>query len=194
MKVSIGLDPDLYRLMLRNGYDHYLSPQPHSDFPGLIHIGEDKKIKELDLDSTEFIFGFDDPEKRKFLADTYFLKGGMLISELTSISEFSKIASGCTIGDFVFVGPHSRIGRFVKLNIRSSIHHHVQVDDYSVIGPGAIICGRVQIGTCTFIGAGVTVLPNVKIGQNVLVGAGSVVVKDIPNGHRVAGTPARVMS
>ncbi len=53
--------------------------------------------------------------------------------------------------------------------------------------------GKVKIGNRVFVGAGSIILPGVTIGNNVIVGAGSIVSRDIPNGHVVAGNPARII-
>ena len=53
--------------------------------------------------------------------------------------------------------------------------------------------GKVRIGNRVFVGAGSIILPGVTIGDNVIVGAGSIVSRDIPDGHVVAGNPARII-
>jgi putative colanic acid biosynthesis acetyltransferase WcaF len=51
-----------------------------------------------------------------------------------------------------------------------------------VIGPGA------------FIGARAFILPGIRIGARAVVGACSVVTRDVPDGVRVAGNPARILT
>jgi acetyltransferase EpsM len=191
MKISLGLDPDLYHLMVKNDYFQYIAPIMNPKFPDLDYLGDDSKIGELNLSTSEFIFGFDLPSRRKLLSGLHALNPGELISNLSTISKLSKIDLGCTISDYVFIGPNVKLGKFVKLNTRSSIHHDCQISDFTVVGPSSTLCGEVKIGACTFIGAGVTVLPRVTIGSNVTVGAGSVVVRNVPNGATVVGNPAR---
>ncbi|WP_279380996.1 acyltransferase [Microbacterium sp. C448] len=52
---------------------------------------------------------------------------------------------------------------------------------------------RISIGSEVFIGAQSVILPGVRIGDRVVVGAGSVVTRSVPEGHVVAGNPARVI-
>ena len=53
--------------------------------------------------------------------------------------------------------------------------------------------GKVQIGNKVFVGASAIILPGVIIGNNVVIGAGSVVSRDVPDGHVVAGNPAKLI-
>ena len=51
--------------------------------------------------------------------------------------------------------------------------------------------GNIYIGDNVMVGTRTIILPDVRIGSNVIIGAGSVVTKDIPDGHIVAGNPAK---
>jgi galactoside O-acetyltransferase len=51
----------------------------------------------------------------------------------------------------------------------------------------------ITIGNKAWIGTGVTILKGVRIGERAVVAAGSVVTRDVPDGHIVAGNPARVI-
>jgi len=53
--------------------------------------------------------------------------------------------------------------------------------------------GKVKIGNRVFVGAASIILPGVMIGDDVVVGAGSIVTCDIPEGHVVAGNPAKII-
>ena len=53
--------------------------------------------------------------------------------------------------------------------------------------------GKVKIGNRVFVGASAIILPGVTIGDDVVIGAGCVVSRNIPDGHVVAGNPARII-
>ncbi len=53
--------------------------------------------------------------------------------------------------------------------------------------------GKVKIGNRVFIGASSIILPGVTIGDDVVIGAGSVISRDVPNGHVIAGNPAKII-
>ena len=52
---------------------------------------------------------------------------------------------------------------------------------------------KVKIGNMVFVGDSSIILPGVTIGDGVVIGAGSVVSRDIPDGHVVAGNPAKII-
>ena len=193
MKISIGLDFDLLDLMLNQDLVHYLGPKKHvlSEFK---YLGNDDELEFLTSTSNTFVFGLDKPQYRKKLDHKYNLKGLVLKSSLASLSKTAEILPGTTIADFAFVSEKVLIGRFCKLNVRSSVHHQSRIGNYVVIGPSATICGNVEIGDSVFIGAGAVVLPNVRIGADSVIGAGSVVTKEVKTGETVVGAPARNIS
>lgn len=83
------------------------------------------------------------------------------------------IGDNTKIDSFVIVGHDAVIGKSVLLNTGAKILGHVEIGDYSKIGPNAVIHQKV------------------KIGKNCLVGANSYVRHDIPDGEVWYGTPAR---
>ena len=100
------------------------------------------------------------------------------------------------------------LNMFEEVMIDYSHTWHIQIGDDVTIAPRVNIiahdastkkylnCTRiakVKIGNRVFVGAGAVILPGVTIGDDVVVGAGSVVTRDVPNGHVVAGNPARIV-
>ena len=51
----------------------------------------------------------------------------------------------------------------------------------------------ITMGAASFVGSKASVMPGVRIGRASVVAAGSVVTKDVPDGHVVAGVPAKVL-
>jgi len=74
-----------------------------------------------------------------------------------------------------------------------SLGHHVKLEPYVSIGPGAVLGGSVRIGIGSMIGAGAVILPEITIGRNAVVGAGSVVTRDVAPHCFVAGNPAKII-
>jgi sugar O-acyltransferase (sialic acid O-acetyltransferase NeuD family) len=190
MKISLGLDPDLIANM-QGTIDAYISSTYDAEVPNFRYLGNDDEIEKFISSENYFIFGFDKPALRMSYALTYGLKGCSLVSPTALISSMGLIGEGSTVADFVYVGWATRIGSFVKLNVRSSVHHDCVVGSYSVIGPSSTICGAVEIGQAVFVGAGATILPGIKIGDGAIIGAGAVVISDVAARTKVVGVPAR---
>jgi len=191
MIISIGLDPDLIGTMQDFDCTNYVALAPSPGIGVLNYLGDDSVLQNLVNSGFEFFFGFDLPLKRREFDQLFGLKGITLCSKSSLVSEFSEISSGVTISDLAFVGPRCQIRDFVKVGVRSSIHHDTRIDKYSIVGPGAVVCGRVTIGEAVYVGAGSIILPGISISNGVTIGAGAVVTKDIPENACVVGIPAR---
>lgn len=59
--------------------------------------------------------------------------------------------------------------------------------------PTLDLSAPIVVGENCFIGMGAVILKGVTVGRNSIVGAFAVVTKDVPEGHIVAGNPARVV-
>ena len=59
--------------------------------------------------------------------------------------------------------------------------------------PTLDIAAPITVHKNCFIGMGAVVLKGVTIGANSIIGAYSVVTKDVPEGHIVAGNPAKII-
>lgn len=126
-----------------------------------------------------------------------------------------EVGDESTIGPFVEIQRHARVGARCKVSSHSFICEGVTIEDECFIGhhvvftndryPRAVTAdGAVQtaadwqvvtthVGRRASIGSGAVILCGVHIGAGALVGAGSVVTRDVPPRTIVAGNPARVL-
>ncbi len=192
MKISIGIDRDLLSSLTRNSVTHYVAPIADQRYPDLTYLGDDNILKDLSVEGNTFFFGLDNPKRRFALDSEFGLDPISVVSENSVVRTEIQESMGTTVADFVYVGPNVLFGKFIKLNVRSSIHHDVQIGDYSVIAPAVTVCGSAKLGTGVFLGAGATILPGVRIGDFSIVGAGAVVTRDLPANGTYLGIPARI--
>ncbi|CAN2224395.1 NeuD_NnaD, sugar O-acyltransferase, sialic acid O-acetyltransferase NeuD family [Candidatus Nanopelagicaceae bacterium] len=192
MKISIGIDPDLICYFEKNSVTNYVAPKLDTRHPELNYLGDDHALRELAVGGNTFFFGLDDPKRRSILDSEFNLSPISVISDTSVVRTEIQESRGITVADFVYVGPNVHFGRFVKLNVRSSIHHDVEIGNYSVIAPSVTICGSVKLGSGVFLGAGATVLPGITIGDFSIVGAGAVVTRNLPAHGIFVGVPARI--
>lgn len=192
MKISIGIDPDLIGCFEKNSVMNYVAPNLDTQHPELNYLGDDHALRELATGGNTFFFGLDDPKRRSILDSEFNLSPISVISNTSLVRTEIQESRGITVADFVYVGPNVRFGKFVKLNVRSSIHHDAEIGDYSVIAPSVTICGNVKLGSGVFLGAGATVLPGITIGDFSIIGAGAVVSRDLPANGVFVGVPARI--
>ena len=126
-----------------------------------------------------------------------------------------EIGDGTSLGTFVEVQKHARVGRYCKISSHTFICEGVTIEDEVFVGHGVTFIndrspratnadGAKQteadwkvvptlVKRRASIGSGATILCGVIIGEGALVGAGAVVTKDVPDGATVVGNPARVV-
>jgi maltose O-acetyltransferase len=96
----------------------------------------------------------------------------------------ARIATSCTIGDCVMMGPEVMI---------YSLNHHFRDGDRPMMDQGNAEDRPVIIEDDVWIGARAILLPGVRVGSGSVVAAGAVVSRDVPAGVIVAGNPAQVV-
>ena len=107
------------------------------------------------------------------------LAASVEIGRGTQVLMGAQVQDGASIGDWCIV------------NTAAVIEHDCQIQAYTHVAPGAVLCGGVTLGEGTFIGAGSVVKEGVTIGSRATVGLGAVVIRDVADGQTVVGVPAR---
>ena len=102
-----------------------------------------------------------------------------------------RLGMGNIIQENVSISIGAELGDFNLLNYGCFLGHDVKIEDFTVVGPQAKVCGRVAVGGESLIGVGATVLQGLTIGRRAVVGAGAVVTCDTAAGETVLGIPAR---
>lgn len=115
------------------------------------------------------------------------------------IDKSSNIGSGIWLGAGIYAGKNtvvnakSTIKDMAIINTGAIIEHGCCINEFTHIGPGAVLCGDVKIGARTHVGANATVIQGVTIGDNSIIGAGSIVVHDMPDKVIAYGNPCKVV-
>lgn len=153
------------------------------------------QLTEAIKQNPEFCLGVGNPMARKKLYDLFLGIGGtpIFIRGNFISSNFSTLAQGVDVMDYVYIGSNTHIGLGTLVNTKASVHHEVIINEYCEISPGATLLGGVHLGSYCQVGASAVILPKVKVGNHVIIGAGAVVNKDLPDNVMVAGVPARIL-
>jgi sugar O-acyltransferase (sialic acid O-acetyltransferase NeuD family) len=119
---------------------------------------------------------------------------------LTAVHPTAFIASNATIGEGSQILAQSsicaevKIGQSCIVNTGAIVDHECIIKNGVHICPGAHLAGCVNVEDYAMIGTGAVILPNIKIGKFAKIGAGSVVTKNVVEKTTVAGNPATVLS
>lgn len=104
---------------------------------------------------------------------------------ISLVSKTAHISKTSIVGDGVFVGPHTLLGRevvigdFCQINHGTTIAHHSNIGSGTFIADGCMIAGTVTIGTDCSLGIGVVINRGLDIGFDVSIPSGAVVIDDI---------------
>lgn len=126
-----------------------------------------------------------------YLFERQQLKQYTLIDPSATVSPTAQIQFSTYIGKNANINALSNIGKGVIVNTAAVVEHECELQDFTHIAPGALLCGNVRIGEASFIGANAVVRNNTSICADVIVGAGSVVIKSIVEKGIWAGNPSK---
>ena len=158
-------------------------------------ISDHNSLELIFKNDPRFALGIGNPVIREKFYNFFDKIGGQFYSVHSVTAQISPSSSGLFDAmAFSFVGPETKIGKGVLLNVKSSVHHESIIGDFSEIGPGAILLGGVELGRKCRIGAGAVILPGIHLGDEVTVGAGAVVTKNFGRGSKLVGVPAKMLS
>ena len=78
---------------------------------------------------------------------------------------------------------NASVGKMCIINTGAIIEHDCEVEDFSHISVGSVLCGNVKVGAASFVGANATVIQGIHIGRNCTIGAGTTVRKNIKDNY-----------
>lgn len=152
--------------------------------------------------------------KDVYIHPTAIVDEGAVIAPGTKIWHFchvmkdAVIGEDCSLGQNVFVAPHTRLGRNVKVQNNVSIYELVECEDDVFLGPSMVFTNVINprshvsrkheylktlVKRGASIGANATIVCGSTLGEYCFIGAGSVVTKDIPAYALVVGVPGRII-
>lgn len=105
-----------------------------------------------------------------------------------------QVGLGAVICPNVVLTTDIQIGKFVTLNVASSVGHDADIGDFSTLSAHCDVTGGAKLEDCVFMGSHSVILPKTYVGRGAYIGAGSVVMKTVKPNTRVFGVPAKRIS
>lgn len=99
----------------------------------------------------------------------------IILMDKNKLSIGGVISPGCVVTSNII------FGKYVTLNLNTTIGHDTIIGDYCTTNPGVHISGQIQIGDCNEFGTGCIIRDRLIIGSNKTFGAQTAVVKNILN-------------
>jgi len=129
------------------------------------------------------------------------LEGGAAVADNCRITGEVELGQDATIwfgvvirGDdaLVSVGPRTNVQDLTMIHADPGVPNHIGSD--VTIGHGCVLHG-IRVGDRSLIGMKAVLLAGSEVGSDCIVAAGSVVKENfvVPDGHLVAGVPARIV-
>lgn len=148
--------------------------------------------------NTALVIGIGSPAARRRIVHAAVSMGHRLFPTLihpsAQVGGRVSVGEGTVICAGAVVTADVQIGRFVIINVGSTVSHDSVLEDYATLAPGTHIPGRVRVCEGADLGTSATVLPGRTVGPWAVVGAGAVVTKDVPAAVTVVGVPARILA
>ena len=107
------------------------------------------------------------------------------------IGRTSVIGYGSIVCAGTVITTNAVLGRYVIVNLGSTIGHDAVLHDFVTLAPGVHVSGHVTLEEGVDMGTGSTIIQGRSVGKFTVVGAGAAVVRDLPAGVTAVGVPAR---
>jgi acetyltransferase EpsM len=117
----------------------------------------------------------------------------------TVVDRRARIAAGAGIGPGCYIAANAvietgaHIGRWSAVRAGAYVGHHVQLGDFTFVGPNATLLGMSRYGDGAHVGGNAVCRERLSVGAYALIGIGSVVVRDVDAFTAVAGNPAALL-
>jgi len=102
------------------------------------------------------------------------------------------------VGDLIvyqdgMLGALASIAEGAAIFMGGAVGHEAKLGRCCIVGPHAVLNGRVDVGDGVYTGANATILPDITVGAFATIGAGTVVMKNVPPGATVLGVPGKIV-
>jgi sugar O-acyltransferase (sialic acid O-acetyltransferase NeuD family) len=145
-------------------------------------------------ETDRFICAIGDPATKQRVVTGLVARGARfssLIHPSVIIAADCRLGSGCVLCPGVVLTTNVTLGRFVTLNLGTTVGHDARTGDWCTLSVHVDVAGNASLGEAVFAGSHSFILPAVKVADRAVVGAGAIVTRNVPVGSTVFGVPAR---
>lgn len=163
---------------------------------GYTILGSFEDLYKQSIHGVNFMLSMGDMEIRKQVSERLLGLGANIPSMVHPSSQISRFAdiskTGVLIGAGCIIQPDVKICSHVVIRDKALICHQALLNEYSFIGPMALVGAHITLDELSFIGQGAILISGKvkEVGKKAFIGAGAVVTKPVAEKKVVVGTPA----
>lgn len=142
----------------------------------------------------KFLIGVGNPVVKKVLVEKALRAGLTAAPALVHPNAIvhGRVGDGSVICPNVVVTSDVLVGKYVTLNLNSTIGHDANIGDFTNISPGAHISGNCSIGEGVDIGTGAVLREKIVVKDGIVIGAAACVVANCLEKGVYVGVPAKI--
>ena len=148
-------------------------------------------------DGDVFVNAISCPEAKLRICESLAERGGCFINFLhpsVIVGSDCDLGYGNVLCPNVVLSNNVVLGRFISINVASSIGHDTKIGDGCTISSHCDVMGFASLGRCCFLGSHAAVLPSRSVGNYSKIGACSAVIRNVAPRTTVMGVPAQVIT
>ena len=114
-----------------------------------------------------------------------------LIHPTVIMSKFVEVGIGSIICAGSILTCNIKLGKFVHLNLNTTVGHDCVIGDYATTAPAVNLSGNTDIGDNVYMGTNSAIREKINIVDDVVIGMGAIVVNDLLTPGIYIGNPAK---
>jgi len=145
-------------------------------------------------DYHRFVCGIGRPRTKLQLVEKLMLRGAKFITLIhpsVIVGPNCQIGPGSVLCPRVVLTTNVRLGRFVALNVATTVGHDALIGDGCTLDGHVDVIGNAVLGKGVFVGSHAAILPGARVEDFTTVGVGDVILRNVAEQNPIEGAPTK---